>query len=149
MSTRRSQSSLALFFFRGLASGLWREMTLYTRFSPIPKYGAALLGISLMSWCHADIAKDRTCIFRSRDFEPRAAVAKNMGRTERWDGSCRASLFVPRSQSKIFWGDCSPIAVNPGADGILAELEDLFLYKGKNNEQVECSVAPSDHIQGR
>jgi peroxiredoxin len=38
------------------------------------------------------------------------------------EGTERA-LFVVDKQGKIFWSYCSPIAVNPGADGILEALE--------------------------
>jgi hypothetical protein len=46
-------------------------------------------------------------------------------------------LFVLDPEGKVFWSYCSPVAVNPGADGILQALEDLSLKR--NNEPVESS----------
>ena len=40
------------------------------------------------------------------------------------EGTERA-LFVIDKQGKIFWSYCSPIAVNPGADGIPEALEKM------------------------
>jgi hypothetical protein len=37
-------------------------------------------------------------------------------------------------EGKIFWSYCSPIAVNPGAEGILEALEQLSAKKGNRNE---------------
>jgi hypothetical protein len=36
---------------------------------------------------------------------------------------CERALFVIDWKGIIFWSYCSPIAVNPGADGILDALE--------------------------
>ena len=39
------------------------------------------------------------------------------------EGVCERALFVIDKQGKIFWSYLSPLAVNPGADGILEALE--------------------------
>jgi peroxiredoxin len=39
------------------------------------------------------------------------------------EGACERALFVLDRNGVIFWSYCSPIAVNPGADGILEALE--------------------------
>ena len=87
--------------------------------------GAELLGISVDShWCHAAFAKDRHLHFPLlSDFEPKGAVAKQYGAYREGEGVCERALFVIDKQGKIFWSYLSPIAVNPGADGILEALE--------------------------
>jgi hypothetical protein len=47
-------------------------------------------------------------------------------------------LFVIDRHGGIFWSYCSPVAVNPGADGILDALERLP-KEGNSNEQVASS----------
>ena len=41
------------------------------------------------------------------------------------EGVCERALFVLDRQGTIAWSYCSPIAVNPGADGILDALANL------------------------
>jgi peroxiredoxin (alkyl hydroperoxide reductase subunit C) len=41
------------------------------------------------------------------------------------DGTSERALFVLDADGIIRWSFCSPIAVNPGADGILKALESL------------------------
>jgi peroxiredoxin len=117
------------------------QMTLYNEILPeFQKYGAELLGISVDGvWCHTAFAKDRHLHFPLlADFEPKGAVAKKYGAYRNADGFAERALFVIDPEGKIFWSYCSPIAVNPGADGILEALEDLSLQR-KNNEHVESS----------
>jgi peroxiredoxin len=101
-------------------------MTLYNEILPeFHDHGAELLGISVDShWCHAAFAKDRHLHFpQLSDFEPKGAVAKQYGAYREGEGVCERALFVIDKQGKIFWSYRSPIAVNPGADGILEALE--------------------------
>ena len=91
------------------------------------------------AWCHAAFAKDRHLHFPLlADFEPKGAVAKKYGAYRKEDGFAERALFVIDRNGKIFWSYCSPVAVNPGADGILQALEDLTLQRN-NNERVESS----------
>ncbi len=59
------------------------------------------------------------------DFEPKGAVARTYGAYREEDGVCERALFVIDAQGRIAWSYCSPIAVNPGADGILDALDKL------------------------
>ena len=59
------------------------------------------------------------------DFWPHGAVAKQYGAYRESEGVCERALFVIDRQGVISWSYCSPIAVNPGADGILDALERL------------------------
>jgi peroxiredoxin len=104
------------------------QMTLYNELLPeFHKHNAEILGISVDGvWCHAAFARDRHLHFPLlADFEPKGAVAKKFGAYRDSEGVCERALFVLDRQGKIAWSYCSPIAINPGADGILDALEQL------------------------
>jgi peroxiredoxin len=104
------------------------QMALYNEIlSEFQKYGAELLGISVDGvWCHEEFAKDRHLHFPLlADFEPKGAVAKKYGAYRDGEGICERALFVIDKKGKIAWSYCSPVAVNPGAEGILQALEEL------------------------
>jgi peroxiredoxin len=104
------------------------QMALYNEILPeFQKHGAELLGISVDGvWCHAEFAKDRHLHFPLlSDFEPKGGVAKKYQAYRADDGTSERALFVIDSKGIISWSYCSPVAVNPGADGILTALEEL------------------------
>ncbi len=104
------------------------QMALYNEIlSEFRKYGAELLGISVDGvWCHEAFAKDRHLHFPLlADFEPKGEVAKGYQAYRPEDGVCERALFVIDKNGVIAWSYCSPVAVNPGADGILEALENL------------------------
>jgi peroxiredoxin len=104
------------------------QMALYNEILPeFQKHGAELLGISVDGvWCHAAFAKDRKLRFPLlADFEPKGAVARKFGVYRDGDGITERALFVIDKNGRIAWSYLSPIAVNPGADGILQALEGL------------------------
>jgi len=72
------------------------------------------------------------------DFEPKGAVARTYGVYRENDGITERALFVIDEKGVIAWSYCSPIAVNPGADGILDALQNLS-EKGKAHGQVESA----------
>jgi peroxiredoxin len=103
-------------------------MALYNEILPeFQKFGAELLGVSVDgAWCHEAFAKDRKLHFPlAADFEPKGAVAKSYGAYRDADGVSERALFVIDRNGVIAWSYCSPIAINPGADGILQALENL------------------------
>src|ERR1700758_3880886 len=115
------------------------QMTLYNEILPeFQKYKAEVLGISVDgAWCHDAFAKHQHLHFPLlSDFEPKGAVARTYGAYRQKDGFCERALFVIDENGVIFWSYCSPVAVNPGADGILEALENM---KGKrqSHDQVE------------
>jgi peroxiredoxin len=59
------------------------------------------------------------------DFEPKGAMARSYGAYRSGDGISERALFVIDKDGVIAWSYLSPIAVNPGADGILEALEGL------------------------
>jgi peroxiredoxin len=104
------------------------QMALYNEILPeFQKHGAELLGISVDGvWCHEAFAKDHHLHFPLlADFEPKGAVARTYGAYRADDGCSERALFVIDKQGIIFWSFCSPVAINPGADGILDALEKL------------------------
>jgi peroxiredoxin len=104
------------------------QMSLYNEVLPeFQKHGARLLGISVDGvWCHAAFAKDRHLHFPLlADFQPHGQVAQRYGVYREEEGVCERALFVIDKNGTIAWSYCSPIAVNPGADGILEALEAL------------------------
>jgi len=104
------------------------QMTLYNEILPeFHKHEAELVGLSVDgAWCHQAFARDRRLHFPLlSDFEPKGAVAKSYGAYREGDGVCERALLVLDREGKVFWSYVSPIAVNPGADGILDALEKL------------------------
>ena len=113
------------------------QMTLYNEILPeFQKYKAEVLGISVDgAWCHAAFAKAQHLHFPLlADFEPKGAVAKTYGAYRDKDGFCERALFVIDENGVIFWSYCSPVAVNPGADGILEALENMKEKRQSNGE---------------
>jgi peroxiredoxin len=90
-------------------------------------YGAQLLGISVDGvWSHRAFAKDRKLRFPLlSDFEPKGQIAKAYGAYRQREGFCERALFVLDPEGRIHWSYLSPVGTNPGADGILAALDDL------------------------
>src|ERR1700683_5490878 len=104
------------------------QMALYNEILPeFQKHGAELLGISVDgAWCHDAFAKDRHLHFPLlADFEPKGEVAKKYGAYRAGDGCSERALFVIDRNGTIVWAYCSPVGINPGADGILQALENL------------------------
>jgi peroxiredoxin len=117
------------------------QMVLYNEILPdFREHGAELLGISTDgAWCHDAFAKGRRLRFPLlADSHPKGAVARSYGAYREDDGVCERALFVIDGNGVIHWSYLSPIAVNPGADGILEALEELS-NQGKQDGQAEGS----------
>ena len=113
------------------------QMSLYNHVLPeFHRHGAELLGISVDgAWCHQAFARDRKLHFALlADFEPKGAVARSYGAYRTAEGVAERALFVIDEKGMIAWSYCSPIAVNPGADGILDALEALPSLEKKDGE---------------
>jgi peroxiredoxin len=107
------------------------QMTLYNEILPeFRKHEAELLGISVDGvWCHAAFARDRRLHFPLlSDFEPKGEVARKYRAYRTEEGVCERALFVLDRRGTIAWSYLSPVAVNPGADGILDALEKLSAH---------------------
>ena len=104
------------------------ELALYNELLPeFRRYGASLVGISVDGvWSHAAFARERNLHFPLvSDFEPKGAVSRAYGAYRSSDGTSERALFVIDADGTVRWSFCSPVGVNPGADGILEALESL------------------------
>jgi peroxiredoxin len=111
------------------------QLALYNEVLPeFRKHGAELLGISVDGvWCHEAYVQARRLRFPLlADFHPKGNVAKSYGAYREGEGVCERALFVLDGKGEIFWSQLSPIAVNPGADGILEALEKLSKEDGSH-----------------
>jgi peroxiredoxin len=109
------------------------QMTLYNQIRPeFEKYRAQLVGISVDgAWCHRAYAMHNNIHFPLlSDFEPKGAVARSYRAYREDEGVCERALFVLDKDGIIHWSYCSPMAVNPGAAGILAALDRLAAEQG-------------------
>ena len=91
-------------------------------------YDAQVLGISVDSVpCNTAWAKSLGGLTYDllSDFEPKGAVSRLYGADRQDDGYSERALFVVDGDGIIRWSYCSPVGVNPGADGILEALESL------------------------
>jgi alkyl hydroperoxide reductase subunit AhpC len=68
-------------------------------------------------------------------------VARSYGAYREEDGVCERALFVVDGNGVIHWSYLSPIAVNPGADGILEALEDLSNQSTRDGQTEASSDA--------
>ena len=78
------------------------------------------------AWCHAAFAKARNLHFPLlADFHPRGEVSQRYSAYREQDGTSERALFVIDGEGVVRWSYVSPVAVNPGADGILRALDSL------------------------
>jgi peroxiredoxin len=104
------------------------ELALYQAVLPLfGEYGATVLGLSVDGvWCHEAFAENRQLTFPLlADFEPKGQVSRTYGSYDPIAGESERNLFVIDPDGKVFWNYRSPDDVNPGADGILAALDEM------------------------
>jgi peroxiredoxin len=104
------------------------QLGLYQAVLPeFERFGAQLIGISVDgAWCHLAFARDRNLHFPLlADFEPKGEVSRAYRAYRPQDGTSERALFVIDADGIVRWSYLSPVAVNPGADGILNALENL------------------------
>ena len=112
------------------------QMALYNEILPeFKRFGAELLGISVDgAWCHSAYRQQRNLHFSLlADFEPKGEVARQYGVYREGEGVTERALFVIDGSGRIAWSYVSPVAVNPGAEGILSALENLSAKKEATN----------------
>ena len=77
-------------------------------------------------WCHKAYAEARRLRFPLlSDFEPKGEVSRAYNAYRKREGFSERALFVIDADGVVRWSYLSPIDVNPGADGVLAALEEL------------------------
>ena len=116
------------------------QMGLYNEILPeFQRFNAELIGISVDGiWCHLAFAHDRKLRFPLlADFEPKGAVASAYGAYRPQEGTSERALFVIDGEGTIRWSYLSPVGINPGAEGILAALEELTQNESAKKTQKE------------
>lgn len=124
----RGQAVILAFYPADWSPVCGDQMALYNEILPeFQRFGAELMGVSVDGvWCHRAFAEARRLHFPLlSDFEPKGAVARSYGAYRTAEGVSERALFVIDKDGIVAWSYCSPIAVNPGADGILEALEGL------------------------
>lgn len=111
------------------------QLSLYNQLLPeLEHYNKPeILGISVDGiWSHIAFAKDRNLRFPIlSDFEPKGQVSRAYGAYQHKVGESSRSLFVIDEHGTIRWSYQSPVGVNPGADGIINALEQMYPDKKK------------------
>jgi peroxiredoxin len=128
LSDYRGKPLIIAFYPNDFSPVCGDQIALYNEVLPeFREYGAEIVGISVDSaWCHAAFSKQKNLHFSLlADFEPKGEVARKFGAYRDQDGTCERALFVIDRVGMIHWSYCSPINVNPGADGILEALDSL------------------------
>ena len=104
------------------------ELAVFNQALPmLKKHHATVLGISVDStWCHQAYSQSRQLHFDLlADYEPKGAVAQAYGAYDATHGCCKRALYVIDGNGVVAWRYLSPMAVNPGVDGVLDALEAL------------------------
>jgi peroxiredoxin len=104
------------------------ELAVFNELLPeFQRHDAELLGVSVDGvWCHRAYRQARNLHFPLlSDFEPKGAVSRAYNSYRKGDGFSERALFVLDAEGLVRWSYVSPVNVNPGANGVLAALEEL------------------------
>jgi len=128
LSDLRGRPVVLVFYPADFSPTCTDQLGLYQMLLPeFERYDAVVLGISVDNlWAHKAFAADRKLTFPLlADFEPKGEVSRAYGAYNDEAGTSRRALFVLDGDGVVSWSFVSPNKINPGADGILAALEDL------------------------
>jgi len=128
LSDLRGRPVVLVFYPADFSPTCTDQLGLYQMLLPeFERYDAVVLGISVDNlWAHKAFAADRKLTFPLlADFEPKGEVSRAYGAYNDEAGTSRRALFVLDGDGVVSWSFVSLNKVNPGADGILAALEDL------------------------
>jgi peroxiredoxin len=128
LSDLRGQPVVLVFYPADWSPVCGDQLSLYNEIlAEFGRFNARLIGISVDGpFCHAAFRKLRNLdITLASDFEPKGAVSRQYGAYNSEGGFSQRAIFVLDAEGIIRWSYLSPISVNPGADGILAALEEL------------------------
>ena len=123
------------------------ELGVFNELEPeLERHGARLIGISCDgAWCHVAFAEDRKLWFPLvSDFHPKGAISRAYGVYREDDGVCDRALFVIDDDGVVVWSHVSPIAVNPGVDGVLAALEHMSERRERRAQLAEREPSRSE-----
>lgn len=128
LSGLKGRPSVLVFYPADWSPVCGDELALFNEVLPeFQRYDAQVVGISVDGpWCHKAYARARKLDFPLlADFEPKGAVSRNYGAYREQDGFSERALFVLDADGMIRWSYLSDVGENPGADGVLAALEEL------------------------
>jgi len=128
LSELRGRPAILAFYPADWSPVCGDELALFNEVLPeFQRYDAQLVGISVDGvWCHKAYAKARNLEFPLlSDFEPKGEVSRKYDAYRAKDGFSERALFVLDGDGVIRWSYLSPVTQNPGAEGILAALEEL------------------------
>ncbi|MGD0770340.1 MAG: redoxin domain-containing protein [Tepidisphaeraceae bacterium] len=128
LSDLRGQPVVLVFYPADWSPVCGDQLSLYNEILPeFERFNAHLLGISVDGpFCHAAYRQHRNLdLTLLSDFEPKGAVSRQYGAYDSKNGISQRAIFVLDDKGIIRWSYLSPISINPGADGILAALEEL------------------------
>ncbi len=125
----RAGSRVVLVFYPADWSGVCSdELSVFNAALPLfRKKHATVLGISVDSaWSHQAFIAARGFHFDLlSDFEPKSEVSKRYGAYDYAGGVSKRALFLIDESQTIVWSYLSPVALNPGVDGVLDALDAL------------------------
>lgn len=104
------------------------ELALFNEVLPeFQRYDAQVVGISVDGvWSHKAYAQSRKLDFPLlADFEPKGEISRKYDAYRAQDGCSERALFVLDATGVVRWSYLSDVGKNPGADGVLAALEEL------------------------
>jgi len=128
LSDLRGRPAILVFYPADWSPVCGDELAVFNEVLPeFQRYDAQLVGISVDSvWCHKAYATTRNLAFPLlADFEPKGDVCRKYDSYRTKEGFAERSLFVIDAQGVIRWSYLSDVGKNPGADGVLAALEEL------------------------
>ena len=128
LSTFKGRPVVLVFYPADWSPVCGDELALFNEVLPeFQRYGAQVIGISVDGiWCHKAYTEARHLEFPLlADFEPKGEVSRRYGVYRAGEGISERALFVLDRDGVIRWSFLSDIGTNPGADGVLAALEQL------------------------
>jgi peroxiredoxin len=128
LSDFRGQRVILAFYPADWSPVCGDQLALYNELhDEFAKHKAMCIGVSVDGpWCHAAFREQRGYkLALLSDFEPKGEVARDYNVYRAKDGVSERALFVIDEEGVIRWTYVSPIAINPGADGILNALEQM------------------------
>jgi len=134
LSSLRGRPVILVFYPADWSPVCGDELALFNEVLPeFQRYDAQLVGISVDGvWCHKAYANARKLEFPLlADFEPKGEVSRKYGAYRDQDGFSERALFVIDAGGTIRWSYLSEVGQNPGADGVLAALEELSQPAGR------------------
>ncbi|WP_229742794.1 redoxin domain-containing protein [Gordonia jinhuaensis] len=128
LSELRGNPVVLVFYPADWSSVCGDELAVFNQSLPLlSEYHAVLLGISVDStWSHQAYRQSRKLEFDLlSDYHPKGEVSKLYGSYDEKSGSSKRSLFVIDGDGVISWSYLSPVAINPGVNGVLDALDEL------------------------